>query len=254
MRAVKWRVRLLGPVNQWHKIRQRVKSLTIVSAYDSQIRIDIARTHSTDAWFDPHRERLCQLLNVFAATNVGFGYPQGLNYLVFPLWQVYYTTTPEWAVEDTLYSLQRLVGVLLPVYPVDRLDSAAAEYLSLICSNVKFQATQWQPALRQRLFSDEYAPFVMSLVSSMVPTMFSNIFSVDDTLLLWDVILQSNCLLTALVSCVSTLICLNRNAVLHLPLYKCMEIMKFSAPHSLHRLTVWQPKWQPKWQLKNVNV
>ena len=53
--------------------------------------------------------------------SVHSGTPR-VNYLAFPLFYVYYKDT---AVEDTSYSLQTLVGIVPPVYPLDK-DATSA--------------------------------------------------------------------------------------------------------------------------------
>ena len=76
--------------------------------YDEQIQLDLNRTFTEESWFDSHRETLSGILNTFSVVNEGFGYPQGLNYLAFPLYYVYFNDQPKTAVEDTFYSLQSL--------------------------------------------------------------------------------------------------------------------------------------------------
>lgn len=227
MRAFQWRSKMMGPIDAWKDLRQPIEFK--VSAYDSQIRLDVARTHSTDVWFDPHRETICKILNAFANTNIGFGYPQGLNFLAFPLWKVYYKSTPRWAISDTYYSLHYLVGALLTVYPIHKSDNAALEQMELICNVVKLKTSQKYPELRRRIFSSEYEPLIISLVSRMVPTMFSNVYDVDDCIVLWDSILKEDDILESLVKCMVILICINHNVVEHLPLVSCMNIIQQSA-------------------------
>jgi hypothetical protein len=224
----------MGPVGKWHEIRMPLD--LDVSDYDSQIRMDVARTHSSDRWFDPHREPICKLLNAFANTNIGFGYPQGLNFLVFPLWKVYFLADAEWVMHDVFYSLQYLVGALLSVYPIHKSDKAALTQMEVISSIVKLRVAKKYPELRQKIFSQEYALFVMSLVSKMVPTMFANIYTVDNTILLWDNVFKKDSILDSVVQCVVSLICINHNAVQHLSLSTCMTVIQESAPYTMSRV------------------
>lgn len=234
MRALRWRCKMMGPVERWQELREPIEFKK--SAYDSQIRLDVARTHSTDEWFDPHRETICEILNAFANTNIGFGYPQGLNFLVFPLWKVYYESVPDWAKHDTYYSLQYLVGALLSVYPIHKSDSAALQQLRLICTLVKLKSTKKYPRLRKKIFSPDYEPLIVSLVSRMVPTMFSNVYDVDDCVILWDSILKEDDILESLVKCMVILICINHNVLEHLPLESCMSVIQESAPLTISNL------------------
>jgi hypothetical protein len=219
---------MMGPVEQWHKIREPIEFKT--SAYNSQIQMDVARTHSSDTWFDPHRKTICKILNAFANTNIGFGYPQGLNFLVFPLWKVYHDSIPEWAMHDTYYSLHHLVGALLSVYPIHKSDTAALRQIELICTVVKLKSTKRYPDLRKIIFLPDYEPLIISLVSRMVPTMFANVYDIDDCLVLWDSILQEGDILESVIKCVVVIICINHNVLEYLPLESCMSVIKESAP------------------------
>ena len=55
------------------------------SIYDEQIQLDIVRTFPENKWFNDHHETLRNILNAFCIVNEGLGYPQGLNFLVFPV-------------------------------------------------------------------------------------------------------------------------------------------------------------------------
>jgi hypothetical protein len=224
----------MGPVEEWHNVRTPLDLK--ISDFDTQIRMDIERTHPMDHWFDPHRESICKLLNAFANTNIGFGYPQGLNFLVFPLWKVYYQSSPKWAMHDTFYSLQHLVGALLSVYPIHKSDNAALDQIELICAIVKLRTSKKYPKLRRKLFSEEYSPFIISIVSKMVPTLFANVYTVNNCILLWDNILMRDSILDAVVQCVVSLFCINHNAIMHLPLINCMCVIQESAPYTVSRM------------------
>lgn len=234
MRAYRWRRKLIGPAETWHEVREPLELK--LSDYDDQIRMDVARTHPLDTWFDPHRDSICKLLNAFANTNIGFGYPQGLNFLVFPLWKVYYESNPKWAMRDTFYSLQCLVGALLSVYPIHKSDASAMNQMNIISALVKLRASKKYPDLRPKIFSEEYSLFIVSLVSNMVPTMFSNVYTVDDTILLWDKIFQQESILDTVVQCVVSLVCMNHNAIMYLSLSNCMCVVRKVAPHTLSRI------------------
>jgi len=108
----------------------------------------------------------------------------------------------------------------------------------VISSVVKLRVAKKHPELRQKIFSNDYALFVTSLVSKMVPTMFSNVYTVDNTILLWDKIFQKGkeSILDSVVHGVVAIICVNHNAVMHLPLCSCMSVIQESAPCTMSRV------------------
>lgn len=209
--------------------------LHIVSGpYDEQIKLDIHRTYSDVAWFETHRETLRCILNTFSVVNEGFGYPQGLNYLAFPLFYVYYRDRPKTAVEDTFYSLQSLVRVVLPLYPLDSKDASAYETICSVANLVNLRCYESDPSL-SILFTETHMPFITSLVSSIMPTMYANVFSLQDTLLLWDEILSPSCntMFKSVVQIMVNAILFHKNMFLHMPVDKSMNLFQRTLRESI---------------------
>jgi len=214
MRASKWR-KCLCPSSPY-------SPLTLVSGpYDEQIVLDLNRTFKEVEWFDAHRETLRALLNTFSVVNEGFGYPQGLNYLCFPLYYVYYRDAPKTAVEDTFYSLQSLVRVVLPLYPLDAKDYAAYDTICAVANMVVLNCYE-EDARLHVLFKDSHMPFMVSLVSSALPTLYANVFTLDDTLLLWDEIIceRSITMFKSILMVLVRAILFHKGMFLHMPIYK----------------------------------
>ena len=182
MRASSWRKRLC-PSSPYPPLELQV------GAYDEQIRLDICRT-SDHPWFEPHRDTLTAILNTFSAVNQSFGYPQGLNYLLFPLFYVFHNDEPKTAVEDAFYALHSLVRIVLPVYPLHCKDTSALRVIESVSNLVCLECWK-RPALRDSLVGP-HKPFVTSLVTSMLPTLYANVFQLQDTLLLWDKLFQKD--------------------------------------------------------------
>ena len=218
MRAHAWRT-CLCPSSPY-------PSLELVSGpYDEQIQLDLSRTFTDVAWFDSHRETLRGILNTFSVVNEGFGYPQGLNYLAFPLYYVYYNDQSKTAVEDTFYSLQSLVRVVLPLYPLDAKDSSAFDTICSVANMVILQCYDADSKL-SILFEETHIPFITSLVSSMMPTMYANVFRLQDTLLLWDDIISHSCkgMFKQVIRIMVHAILFHKNMFLHMPVEKSMML------------------------------
>lgn len=227
MRASLWR-KCLCPSSPY-------PSIELVSGpYDEQIDLDLGRTFSKEQWFDAHRETLKGILNTFSVVNEGFGYPQGLNYLAFPLYYVYYHDQPKTAVEDTFYSLQSLVRVVLPLYPLDASDSSAFETICSVANMVTLQCYEAEPKL-SILFAETHAPFMTSLVSSIMPTLYANVFTLQDTLLLWDEILSPSCkvMFKQVVQIMVQAILFHKNMFLHMPVDKSMMLFQRTLSQSV---------------------
>ncbi|MBM29209.1 MAG: hypothetical protein CME58_12645 [Halieaceae bacterium] len=227
MRASLWRKRLC-PSSPYPPLEFRV------GAYDEQIRLDIRRT-SDHPWFEPHRETLISILNTFSTVNQSFGYPQGLNYLVFPLFYVFHNDAPKTSVEDTFYALQSLVRIVLPVYPLNSKDTSALRVIESVSNLVCLECWGKEPAL-EILFSETHKPFVTSLVTCMLPTLYANVFQLQDTLLLWDRIFEKpdfHAMFDASVRVLVESMLYHKNMFLHLPVTKCMELFQRTLKESI---------------------
>lgn len=219
MRASLWRSRLC-PDSPYDNID------LVIGPFDEQIVLDMKRTFVNVEWFNAHADVLRRLLNTFSVLNEGFGYPQGVNYLMYPLYYVYYEDNPDTAVMDTLYSLQTLIKIVLPLYPVDSKDSNALKYIKNITNIVCLNCMEREKQLKF-LFEKEYEPFMISLVSSLVPTLYANIFSLWDTIHVWDTLFEKRTYRDMFLQVVNILvkaILYHKNMFIHLPMHTCMEV------------------------------
>ena len=209
--------------------------LSLVSGpYDEQIVLDLNRTFREVKWFDAHHETLRGILNTFSVVNEGFGYPQGLNYLMFPLFYVYHQDNPKTSVEDTFYSLQSIVRLVLPLYPLDAKDTAAFETICAVTNMVLLHCYEEEPKL-DMLFKESHIPFIISLVSSIMPTMYANVFSLYDTLLLWDEIICPSYgkMFKAIVAVLVRAILFHKNMFLHMSVDKSMMLFQQTLRESI---------------------
>ena len=147
---------------------------------------------------------------------------------------MYYHDQPKTAVEDTFYSLQSLVRVVLPLYPLDASDSSAFETICSVANMVTLQCYEADPKL-SILFAETHAPFMTSLVSSIMPTLYANVFTLQDTLLLWDEILSPSCkvMFKQVVQIMVQAILFHKNMFLHMPVDKSMMLFQRTLSQSV---------------------
>ena len=201
---------------------------------------DVYRTFTTDTWFDQHRMRLARMLNTFATVNAGVGYIQGMNYLMFPLWKVYYSSCPTWAIEDTLASMQTILHLTLRTYATRVNDTRAYEYLKTIVGIIRLRAVTMNKDLHV-LFDSQYTPFLQCTVSNMIPTLFANALPIDSVLLLWDQFFAARTRRQMLDRAVDTLVCLlvhHRNLFLYMSVTQSMDIFERLCTQTLNQYVV----------------
>lgn len=229
MRARVWRSRLC-PNSPFDRTE------LVIGPFDEQIQLDMQRTFSDVEWFKNHFEILRKILNTFSVTNEGFGYPQGLNYLAYPLFYVYHNDNPKTAVMDTLYSLQTLVQIVLPLYPIDSKDTHALNSIKQVTRIVCLSCIEKEEALAF-LFHEDYVPFMTSLVSSIVPTLYANVFSLWDTIVIWDSLFKKKSLrgvFDQVVTVLTRAILFHKNIFIHLPVHTSMEVFQTTLKHSVY--------------------
>lgn len=210
----------MGPPETWSDLRTPV--VTSTSAYLGQITLDVQRTFPEEKWFDPHRPQLVQMLNTFASVNVGMGYIQGMNYLIFPLWKVFYQSDPGWAVEDTLCAMQSLMHMLLRTYPTGMFST----YLKTLGGVLRLRCVTLCPKMHV-LFDSDYEEFMTAVISSVMPTLFANVLKLNHVMLLWDQLFEAGSKRQMFNRAVDTLVCLlvhHKNLFIYLPVVTAMEI------------------------------
>ena len=228
MRARLWRSRLC-PDSPFQPVEM------VIGPFDDQIQLDMKRTFTEIKWFKPHYNTLRHILNTFSVTNEGFGYPQGLNYLTYPLFYVYYNDNPKTAVMDTMYSLQTLLQIVLPLYPVDSKDKKALDCIRRVSRIVCLNCIEKESRLGF-LFDSDYEPFMISLISSFVPTLYANVFSLWDTFIMWDNFFGEKTLhniFDRVLQTMSRAILYHKNIFIHLPIHSSMEVFHVALRHSV---------------------
>ena len=194
------------------------------SDFDEQIRLDICRTFPENEWFTPHHETLISILNAFCLVNEGLGYPQGLNFLVFPLFYVYHKDNPKTAKKNTFYSLHGILRFVLPTYPLDAKDTNVLKKIESISNLVCYECYEKEPQLAL-LLKDPQKQFMVSIVCNVIPTLYANVFDLQDVLILWDGFFTTdNQMFKSVVKVLVNVILFHKNIFIHLSPDKSFQI------------------------------
>lgn len=191
MNASTWRSVLMGNLMTVYRNRSRLSKIYINKETKAKVKEDIEkdmpRTFPCNLFFQQKniKEDLLLILKEFTLFHPGVGYFQGLCFLVFPLYYVYYLDNPFWAKSDTYYSLIKLIKILRPVLPLHEQDTRALAYLQTIKKIIEFKLSLKDNQLLLVLKKDD---IIMLLVVQMLPSLFANRFLLEDTILLWNYI------------------------------------------------------------------
>lgn len=221
MRASKWRHELIGDMTLMDKLR--ACPLMPPSEIKDQMTMDndLRRTFPTDAWFTKnHLHNLSTILMVYADTNPTVGYAQGMCFIVFLLYKVYYQDCPKYALEDTYYSLYTIMRYIRPLYPRDEHDQDINKWLESTSSIIRLKLLYHSPKLALRLRN---TGFVKLMLIKTGPTLFANWFSTDDTLILWDYIFKDD-IFDNVLNVLTAMIMVNREIYMNLSDDKILHI------------------------------
>ena len=191
MNASTWRSVLMGTLTNVYRNRISVSKTILgeetTKKVNEEIEKDMPRTFPCKSFFQEEniKEQLLQVLQEFSLFHPGIGYFQGLCFLVYPLFYVYYLDNPRWAKTDTYYSLIKLIKILRPVLPLHEQDTRALHYIKTMKKIIEFKLALKDNNLYSKV--KEY-DLTMLLVVQMLPSLFANRFTLEDTLLLWNYI------------------------------------------------------------------
>ena len=204
-RAQKWRNYLLGSPSTIHLLRESKVITHKENKHEEVIRSDLKRTYPLNDFFTNHIGELSNVLNTYAHVNEGMGYAQGMAFIAFNLYKIYYEDDALYAVEDTFYSLHKLIHVIRPVYPLHDKDTNALVFNNHIVSCVILLISKHDTELAKTV---KEMDIIKIFTVQMLPSLFGNKFCPEDSAILLDFIIDSSsfemfhktlCLLSAMI-------------------------------------------------------
>jgi len=221
MRAVKWRSVLIGNTELIQELRKTPILPPVVIPDQSDMENDLKRTFPHSIWFSgKHLDNLSKILRMYATINPGVGYAQGMCFIAFILYYVYYHDNPKHAVNDTFYSFHTIMGYIRPFYPRDQDDMHIGPWLDSTCSVIRLKLLYRYPKLATKL---RYTGFIKLMVIKTGPAMFANWFKMDDTMILWDYLFSGD-IFENMLNAIAGLIIHHKEVYIHLTEEKALQI------------------------------
>lgn len=186
-RAQKWRICLIGGPTTINLLRRTKIQMKKRSGYFEDIQKDLKRTYPMDEFFTNHIGDLSCILNNYAYVNEGMGYAQGMAFLAFNLFRVFYEDDPVYAVEDTFYSFHKLVHVVRPAYPLSTKDQKVLVFNknSALCVHLLIAKRSTELATKVKEIA-----IVDIFIQQVLPSMFGTKFITEDCAILFDFIIE----------------------------------------------------------------
>ena len=172
-----WLTTLIGNNEIIALTRSQTINIPVSTKYDDQIDIDLSRCFPS---MRKHRKVLKDILKAYTFSAVGIGYAQGINFLICPLYKHLLIDNEKNAFSDTFFCLQRVMRLVLPIYPLHKEDSLPLHYSSNLAVLLR----------RDTHFPAEWLDEVQCFLLRYWPTMLSNMFDLEQLEVLWSYILM----------------------------------------------------------------
>lgn len=223
MRAAKWRDILIGDTELIEKLRetpvippQQIRDQLVMNN-------DIRRTFPTEGWFntEKHIKNLRAIIMAYADVNKSIGYAQGMCFITFTLYRVYYEDCPKHAVTDTFYSLHSIMGFLRPLFPRDANDPFVIKWIDSTAGVIKLKLLSKNALLVSKIRGNG---FIKLLIVKTLPALFANWFEYNDLLLVWDHIFSSEDIFENTLNIVVGMIVYHKDVYIHLRNEKILQL------------------------------
>lgn len=149
--------------------------------YAQTVKADLLRTYTDHSAYNNRRE-VAQVLNQFAALH-SIGYAQGMNFLAVGLFHLYREDCKKYAVQDTVYSLPRLLKICLPIYPYNRDDRGPLRFVRAVTTCIGHFFPEW---------NEDMFAYCEIFILHFWPALFGNLFSLDDSILVWQYFMSAD--------------------------------------------------------------
>ena len=211
-RAQKWRNYLLGSPATIYLLRESKVIAHKENQHEEVIRNDLRRTYPLNDFFTDHISDLSNVLNTYAHVNEGMGYAQGMAFIAFNLYKIFYEDDSLHVVEDTFYSLHKLIHVIRPAYPLHDKDTSALTFNENITSCIILLISKKETTLAKKV---KELDIIKIFTIQTIPSLFGNKFTPEDCAILLDFIVHKSsfemfhrvlCILSAMIISIKPII------------------------------------------------
>jgi len=223
MRATKWRLKLLGSMTLMTQLRKTNLILPSQRIPDQTTIVqDLVRTFPEDQWYVDHLSDIRKILICFAKHNPSIGYAQGMCFIVFVLYRVFYEDCPKYAVIDTFYALHTVMTHIRPLYPRPEEDEIILNFIDSTAALIRLNFISTHNRLAIKMRGNE---MIKLLLVKTGPTLFANWFDYHDILLVWDYLYHDYNIFENFINIVTAMIICHEKIYLHMNYEKTLHII-----------------------------
>jgi len=221
MRAHRWRYTLIGKLDLVRELRKTKLILPLDRIPDEDVIMqDLVRTFPESTWYTDHLKDLRKIIMCYAHTNPSVGYAQGMCFIVFILYKVFYDDCPKHASIDTFYAIHTLMRYLRPMYPRGEEDDIILNFIDSTAALVRLNFMSRHRRLAVKMRGNE---MIKLLLIKTGPTLFANWFPFEETLLIWDYLFEN--IFSNFINILTAMVIKNENIYLHMAYDKTLQII-----------------------------
>lgn len=224
MRAHKWRQRLIGDIKIINQLRNTNIIVPDIIKEEETLLSDLKRTFPEIEWFKKreHISRISSILKAFSHSNPTIGYAQGVAFIVFVLYYVYYTDCPKHVIHDTFYSLHTIMTHIRPFIPRNENDSRIKNWVDSTASIIRLKFFHNHPLLALKLRDTIY---IKLLIIQTGPALFANWFELEDIKIIWDYLFSTENIFENVLDVIAAMIVSKKEVYLHFESEKILQII-----------------------------
>lgn len=215
MYGVTWKTKL--------KIKNDLDCLPTSLIYNHDLEKDLDRTFPEIDFFKIHKDVLKNIILNFIEVNSAMDYFQGICYIVYTLFYAFKDTkNPEY---NTFYSLHKIIGPIRPIIPLDDKDIKPLTFIKNFEKLVLLCVFKKNHELGIRLKDID---IIHIFIVQGLPSLFSNWYTLDETLMLWDYLIDESAQVM-LDNILNYLLCFfiyHEKIILYLDVDKILQLMQ----------------------------
>lgn len=213
--GIRWKNRL--------NIENHDRKLPFSLIYNYDLIKDLDRTFPRETFFKKNQEILKNIILNFIEINSAMDYFQGMCYITYVLYYAFKDTTcPEY---NTFYALHKIISPIRPIIPLDDKDEDPIKFITNLSKIILLNVFQRNKALGKRLRDLD---IIHIFVVSGLPALFANWYSLNETLILWDFLIDisPSIMLDNIIDFLTCFFMYNEKIIMHLNIENILSLLQ----------------------------
>lgn len=200
-----------------------LKKLPCSLIYNYDLVKDLDRTFPRQIFFNKNQDILKNIILNFIEVNSAMDYFQGLCYITYVLYYAFKDIKSPGCI--TFYALHRIVSPIRPIIPLDDHDEEPIKFINNLEKLILLNVFQKNNNLGKRL---KDLHIIHIFIVSGLPALFANWYSLNETLLLWDHLIDSSgsIMLDKIIDFLTCFFLYHEKIIMHLNIENILSLLQ----------------------------